>query len=172
MYSSGQKRASERPIRVKLGGTILALVRLQNGRQVRAKLHQVSATGGVIHMEKPLDEGIPVEIIFHLCSTTVRCQARALFPLWATQGYLQPFEFQNLAEKERAALQADLDGLIKSSAATVVPPGTPLVETPTETATETSIAAAAETPAEPSIDAPVAEPAETPSESASSAPVS
>ena len=130
MHSSGQKTAVERPVRVKLGGTVLALLRLQNGRQVRAKLHQISVTGGVLHAEKPLDEGISVEIIFHLCSTTVRCQARALFPLWATQGYLQPFEFRSLSEKDRTQLQAEIDGLVKSLSALVVPPGMPWVEVP------------------------------------------
>ena len=108
---------------------MLALLRLENGRQVRAKLHQISVSGGVLHMEKPLDEGIPIEVIFHLCTTTVRAQARALFPMWATQGYLQPFEFQNLGEKERGQLQADLDGLLQAAAATVVPPDDPFTAT-------------------------------------------
>ena len=109
---------------------MLALLRLQNGRQVRAKLHQISVTGGVLHAEKPLDEGISIEIIFHLCSTTVRCQALAFFPLWATQGYLQPFEFQELDEKDRTQLQAEIDGLVKSLSGTVVPPGMPLIDAP------------------------------------------
>jgi hypothetical protein len=122
MQSPGQRVGANRPVRVKLGGTVLALVRLENGRQVRAKLHQISASGGLLHMEKPLDEGIGIEVIFHLCSTTIRSRARALFPMWATQGYLQPFEFQNLAEKERDQLQTDLDGMLQAAAATVVAP--------------------------------------------------
>lgn len=109
-----------RPVRVKLGGTVLALVRLENGRQVRAKLHQISVSGGLLHMERPLDEGIAIEVIFHLCGSTVRSPGRALFPMWATQGYLQPFEFQNLAEKDRNQLQADIDSLLQASTATVV----------------------------------------------------
>ena len=109
---------------------MLAMVRLENGRHLRAKLHQISASGGVLHMEKPIDEGIPIEVIFHLCTTTVRSRARALFPLWATQGYLQPFEFQNLGEKERNQLQADLDSLLQASAATVVPWDTPSTDAP------------------------------------------
>lgn len=108
---------------------MLALVRLENGRQVRAKLHQISVSGGLLHMENLLDEGIPIEVIFHLCTTTVRSQARALFPMWATQGYLQPFEFQSLSEKDRTQLQADLDGMLQASAATVVPPDAPFTET-------------------------------------------
>jgi hypothetical protein len=119
MHLSGH-RDVKRPIRVKLGGTVLAIVRLENGRQVRAKLHQISVSGGVLHMEKPLHEGIPIEVIFHLSTTTIRTQARALFPMWATQGYLQPFEFQKLPEGDRDHLQADLDTLLRASVATVV----------------------------------------------------
>jgi hypothetical protein len=130
MHPPVQRGTANRPVRVKLGGTILALVLLENGRQVRAKLHQISVTGGLLHMEKPLDEGIPIEVMFHLCSTTVRCPARALFPMWATQGYLQPFEFQNLAEKDRDQLQADLDGLLQSSVATVMAPDALFTESP------------------------------------------
>lgn len=137
MHSPGQRGTANRPVRVKLGGTVLALVRLENGRQVRAKLHQISISGGVLHMEKPLDEGVPIEVIFHLCTTTIRSQARALFPMWATQGYLQPFEFQNLGEKERGQLQADLDGLLQASAATVVPPDTPLIDSAPDSRVET-----------------------------------
>jgi hypothetical protein len=107
---------------------VLALVRLENGRQVRAKLHQISVSGGLLHMEKPMDEGIAIEVIFHLGGTTVRSPARALFPMWATQGYLQPFEFQNLAEKDRDQLQADIDTLLQASTATVVAPDTVFTE--------------------------------------------
>ncbi len=99
---------------------MLALARLENGRQIHARLHQISITGGLLNLERPLDEGILFEVIFHLCTTTIRSQARALFPMWATQGYLQPFEFQKLEEKDRSQLQADLDGLLQASAATVV----------------------------------------------------
>lgn len=128
MQSPGHRSAVSRPVRVKLGGTVLALVRLENGRQVRAKLHQISVSGGLLHMEKPLDEGIGIEIIFHLSGNTVRCSARALFPMWATQGYLQPFEFLDLAEKDRGQLQADIDKLLQASTATVVAPDAVFVE--------------------------------------------
>jgi hypothetical protein len=100
---------------VKLAGTVLALIRLQNGRQIRARLHQLSITGGLLHLENPLDEGIKVEMIFRVGSCTVRSKAVMMFPMWATQGCLQPFEFAVLAEEERRQLEIDLqkflDGL-------------------------------------------------------------
>ena len=115
-------KAAPRAPRVKLAGTVLSLVCLENGRQTRGKLHQLSITGGLLHLEKPLDEGIKVEVIFHVGSSTVRTKARMLFPMWATQGYLQPFEFADLGEEDRSNLQADLQQLLQHSAAAIVPP--------------------------------------------------
>ena len=121
MGKSVQQRSVNRAPRVKLGGTVLFLARLENGRQLRGKLHQLSTTGGLLQLEKPLDEGIKVEVIFHVGNSTVRSKAKLLFPMWATQGYLQPFEFDELNEPERSQLQNNLQKLLKSSAATTVP---------------------------------------------------
>lgn len=100
---------------MKLAGTVLALIRLQNARQIRARVHQLSVTGGLLHLENPLDEGIKVEMLFHMGSCTVRSKAVMMFPMWATQGCLQPFEFADLAEEDRHQLETDLqkflDGL-------------------------------------------------------------
>jgi hypothetical protein len=86
------KRADKarRAPRVKLAGTILALLRLDNGREVRARLHQLSFTGGLLHLEKPLDEGIKLEVMFHIGESTIRSKAVMLFPMWATQGFSSP----------------------------------------------------------------------------------
>jgi hypothetical protein len=120
MVKVSSARAATRAPRVKLAGTVLSLVRLENGRQTRGKLHQLSITGGLLHLETPLDEGIKVEVIFHVGSSTVRCKARMLFPMWATKGYLQPFEFADLGEEDRSNLQADLQRLLDSSTGVVV----------------------------------------------------
>ncbi|PYV97629.1 MAG: hypothetical protein DMG86_18000, partial [Acidobacteria bacterium] len=53
--------AKKRAARVKLLGSVLALVRLESGKQFRVPLHQLSTSGGLLMMEKPLDEGIKVE---------------------------------------------------------------------------------------------------------------
>jgi len=115
--------------RVKLAGTVLSLVRLESGRQTRGKLHQLSVTGGLLHLETPLDEGIKVEVIFHVGESTVRSKARMLFPMWATQGYLQPFEFSDLDDEDRCNLQVDLQRLLDCSAAVIVPPAAEVAET-------------------------------------------
>ena len=129
MVKASLKAATRAP-RVKLAGTVLSLVRLENGRQTRGRLHQLSITGGLLHLETPLDEGIKVEVIFHVGESTVRSKARMLFPMWATQGYLQPFEFVDLGEEERRNLQADLQQLLDCSAAAIVPPEEETTDTP------------------------------------------
>jgi hypothetical protein len=97
-----------RPFRVKLRGSILALIRLPNRRQLRGKLHQLSTTGGLVNVEKPLDEKLQVELIFHLGETTIRERAEMMFPMWATQGWLQPFRFIDLPEERKNILETNL----------------------------------------------------------------
>ena len=99
---------AERPFRVKLRGSVLVLLQLPNKRSVRGAFHQLSITGGVIHLEKPLDEKLEVELIFHMQEKTVRSKAQMLFPMWATQGWMQPFRFLDLAEESREILDAGL----------------------------------------------------------------
>lgn len=134
MTRSAQQKNVNRAPRVKLGGTVLFLARLENGRQLRGKLHQLSTTGGLLQLEKPLDEGIKVEVIFHVGNSTVRSKARVLFPMWATQGYLQPFEFDELNEPERSALQANLQKLLKSPTNAVVSVTEQSAEAPADSA--------------------------------------
>ena len=117
MPHSKQASDARRAPRVKLAGTILALVRLESGRQIRARLHQLSITGGLLHLDAPLDEGIKAEVMFHVGGSTIRSNAAMLFPMWATQGCLQPFEFADLGEDDRLKLKAHLEKLLGSAGA-------------------------------------------------------
>jgi hypothetical protein len=112
--SAGLTRGQDRPFRVKLRGSVLTLVRLPNRREIRGKLHQLSTTGGLMHLEKPLDEKLGVELIFHIGETTVREKAQMMFPMWATQGWLQPFRFVDLPEASKHALETSLLQLVQS----------------------------------------------------------
>jgi hypothetical protein len=94
------------------------MLRLENGRHIRAKLHQVSVTGGLLSIEQPLDEGIKVEVMFHIGSSTVRSKGAMLFPMWATKGCLQPFRFLDLSEEDRGQLESTLQTLLDLGAAT------------------------------------------------------
>src|SRR6266851_1593886 len=109
--------SQRRAVRVKLRGSVLVLVRLPNRRQLRAALHQLSTTGGLIHLEKPLDEKIEVELIFHLDGATIRGRAVMLFPMWATQGWLQPFRFTELSEASQESLGTSLKAFLGESKA-------------------------------------------------------
>jgi hypothetical protein len=120
MVKAATSNVANRAPRVKLAGTVLSLVCLENGRQTRGRLHMLSITGGLLNVASPLDEGIKVELIFHVGESTVRSKARMLFPMWATQGYLQPFEFSGLNEQERYSLGIDLQRLLDCSAAKIV----------------------------------------------------
>jgi hypothetical protein len=97
-----------RAFRVKLRGSILALIRLPNRRQLRGRLHQLSTTGGLVNVDAPLDEKLQVELIFHLGETTIREKVEMMFPMWATQGWLQPFRFVDMSEANRNALETNL----------------------------------------------------------------
>jgi hypothetical protein len=114
--SAGEKQTLNRPFRVKLRGSVLVLVRLPNKRSVRAAIHQLSTSGGVIHLEKPLDEKLEVELIFHIREATLRGKAQMLFPMWATQGWMQPFRFVDLTDANRQTLDEKLKSFVGEAA--------------------------------------------------------
>ncbi len=113
------KGGQDRPFRVKLRGSVLMLVRLPNRREVRGKLHQLSITGGLMNLENALDEKLVVELIFHLGEATIREKAQMMFPMWATQGWLQPFRFIDLPEATRDELQKSLQQFVQAEQATI-----------------------------------------------------
>ena len=113
MPSTAISHRGQRGLRVKLGGSILALVLLENGRQIRGRMSQLSINGGLVSLEQPLDEGIRVTVVFHLGVTSARCRGQMLFPMWATQGWLQPFRFIDLPEATKTALEASLQQFVQ-----------------------------------------------------------
>ena len=112
VVSGSEKKVIDRPFRVKLRGSVLVLVRLPNRRSIRAAFHQLSISGGVIHLEKPLDEKLEVELIFHIREATLRGKAQMLFPMWATQGWMQPFRFVELTDANRETLDLKLKSFV------------------------------------------------------------
>jgi hypothetical protein len=116
MSATAGLRKQQRGTRVKLGGSILALVLLENGRQIRARLSQLSENGGLLSLEDPLDESIRVTVLFHLGATSVRTRSQMLFPMWATQGCLQPFRFLELPDELRSSLNRELESLVRAGA--------------------------------------------------------
>jgi hypothetical protein len=120
--SAGNARQEQdRPFRVKLRGSVLTLMRLPNRREIRGKLHQLSTTGGLMHVEQPLDEKLEVELIFHLGETTIREKAQIMFPMWATQGWLQPFRFIDVPEDRKNILHSSLSSFVQQQPVSAVP---------------------------------------------------
>ena len=114
--SQTRSHNGQRNARVKLGGSVLALVLLENGRQIRARMNQLSVNGGLLSLERPLDEGIKVTALFHVGTTSIRTRAEMLFPMWATKGCFQPIKFVELPDKERANLSKELEAMVRASA--------------------------------------------------------
>jgi PilZ domain len=116
MSPTASAQKGQRGSRVKLLGSILALVLLENGRQVRARINQLSVNGALLSLENPLNEGIRVTVLFHVGVATIRCRAKMLFPMWATQGCLQPLKFLELPDTDRASLAQELEALVRAGA--------------------------------------------------------
>jgi hypothetical protein len=108
---------NQRAPRVKLGGSILVMLQLGDRSQIRARLNQLSVNGGLLQLSEPLAEQVPVEVMFHIGSTTVRAQAQTISPMWATQGCLQPFRFTNVHPEVRQQLATDLASIYGASPA-------------------------------------------------------
>jgi len=109
-----QRRKLRAP-RVNLWGTASATIQLENGRQLWAKTQRISTTGGLLELPTCLDEGVAVNLTIHLGTRTVRGKAAMLFPMCATQGYLQPFRFTDLRDEECRALDAEVRELLKQA---------------------------------------------------------
>jgi PilZ domain len=122
-----QPHPSRRAARVQLGASILAAIRLEDGRHAKAKLQTVSATGGLLQLPRALAQGDFVEVAFQTQSGPVRAMAEILSPMTKTKdGVLQAFRFVALEDDDNRRLRTSLDQVtdrsllgLKSSAFTV-----------------------------------------------------
>jgi hypothetical protein len=110
-----QQRRKIRAPRVNLWGAVSATIQLENGRQLWGKTLRISITGGLLELATCLHEGVNVSLTVHLGPRTVRGKAAMLFPMCATQGYLQPFRFTDLRNEECLALQNEIGELLKQA---------------------------------------------------------
>jgi hypothetical protein len=96
MIYSPRMRSGTRAPRVNLQGRVSVFVRLENGRQLIGKLHQLSVTGGVLQIATYLEERSKVGLTIQIGASMVRPDAEMLFPMWGAHGYLQPFRLTRL----------------------------------------------------------------------------
>jgi hypothetical protein len=105
-----QPHPSRRAARVQLGSSVLAAIRLEDGRRTRAKLQSVSATGGLLQIANSLPQGDFIEVAFQTQSGPVRGMAEVLSPMrQTTTGVLQPFRFVALEDDDHRRLRTSLD---------------------------------------------------------------
>jgi hypothetical protein len=105
-----QPHSSRRAARVQLGDSVLAAIRLEDGRRTKAKLQTISATGGLLQLPASLGQGDFVEVAFQTQSGPVHGMAELLTPTKkATGGVLQPFRFVALEDDDHRRLRTSLD---------------------------------------------------------------
>jgi hypothetical protein len=69
----------------------------------------------LLELPNCLDEGVSVSLTLHLGSRPVRGKAAMLFPMRATQGYLQPFRFTEMRDEECSALDVEIRELLRQA---------------------------------------------------------
>jgi hypothetical protein len=111
-----QPHPQKRAARVHLGGSILALVLLEDGQRAKAKLQTISVTGGLLRLAKSLGQGDFVEIAFQTQSGPVHGMAEMLSPTpAATEGIMQPFRFIALGDEDHRTLRMVVDSVTDKS---------------------------------------------------------
>ncbi|MFZ0419162.1 MAG: hypothetical protein WAM04_13775 [Candidatus Sulfotelmatobacter sp.] len=105
-----QAHPTRRAARVQLGDSVLAAIRLEDGRRTKAKLQSISVTGGLLQLQHPLGTGSFVELAFQTQSGPVHGMAEILSPMRKTNtGVLQPFRFVAFEDDDHRRLRTSVD---------------------------------------------------------------
>jgi PilZ domain len=105
-----QPHPSRRAARVQLGDSVLAAIRLEDGRRTKAKLQTISVTGGLLRLPQSLGRGDFVEVAFQTQSGPVHGMAEVLSPTRKmSDGVLQPFRFVAIEDDDHRRLRTSLD---------------------------------------------------------------
>lgn len=110
-----QRQPPRRAPRARVRGTLGALLRLENGRQLHAKVQTLSVTGGLLDLAACLEERTWVDLTLYLSSGPVRVRAEMMFPMLGASGYFQPFRFTTLEGEELQAIDREVTGLLEQS---------------------------------------------------------
>ena len=111
-----QPHPTRRAARVQLGDSVLAAIRLEDGRRAKAKLQTISATGGLLRLAQQLAQGDFVEVAFQTQSGPVHGMAELLSPMRkTTDGVLQAFRFVALEDDDHRRLRTSLDHVVDRS---------------------------------------------------------
>jgi hypothetical protein len=111
-----QVHPQRRSPRIQLGGSVPALVLLEDGQRAKAKLQTVSVTGGLLRLARSLSQGDFVEVAFNIQGGPVRGMAEMLNPVRAaSDGSLQPFRFVALGDDDHRTLRMAVDSITDRS---------------------------------------------------------
>jgi hypothetical protein len=105
-----QPHPTRRASRVQLGDTVLAAIRLEDGRRTKAKLQSISVTGGLLQLPESLGQGEFVEVAFQTQAGPVHGMAEVLSPMRSfPSGVLQPFRFVAIEDDDHRRLRTSLE---------------------------------------------------------------
>ena len=111
-----QPHPSRRAARVQLGDSVLAAIRLEDGRRTKAKLQTISVTGGLLSLAQSLAQGDFVEVAFQTQAGPVHGMAEVLSPMRkTTEGVLQAFRFVAIEDDDHRRLRTSLDHVVDRS---------------------------------------------------------
>jgi len=109
-----QPHPSRRAARVQLGDSVLAAIRLEDGRRTKGKLQTISATGGLLRLAHSLGQGDFVEVAFQTQAGPVHAMAEVLSPMRKMNDcVLQPFRFVALEDDDHRRLRTSLDHVVE-----------------------------------------------------------
>ena len=105
-----QPHPSRRAARIQLGDSVLAAIRLEDGRRTKGKLQTISVTGGLLRLAQSLGKGDFVEVAFQTQAGPVHGMAEVLSPMRKmNDGVLQPFRFVALEDDDHRRLRSSVD---------------------------------------------------------------
>jgi len=97
-----QNTARQRPERARFAEIIPVVLRFSDGARVSGKLQVVSITGGLLLLQRPLNQGAVAKLMFLTQAGSVLAVAEMLGPVcWE----LQPFRFVSLCSDDQSRLQ-------------------------------------------------------------------
>jgi hypothetical protein len=106
MPTPSQAAYYHRSPRARLFGTTPVALRFADGRHGRGELKVVSLTGGLLSLQRPLDWGCRVKLMFLSQTGVVLGEAEMLSPdCWSRQ----PFRFVALDESDQCRLRAAIE---------------------------------------------------------------
>lgn len=112
-----QPHPTRRASRVQLGDSVLAAIRLEDGRRTKANLQTISVTGGLLRLAQCLAQGDFVEVAFQTQAGPVHGMAEVLSPMrQLPEGVLQPFRFVAIEDDDHRRLRNSLDHVAMRSA--------------------------------------------------------